>query len=404
MSRIAAPAEIAKLAYALEVQPDSLGYLDGIPAAQIRAMREAVYERMFVHDQRVYLRLAAVVRWLPVWLTVWLAPRFGPRMVARVAGEMPSRRAAQIAERLPGDFLADVTGFLDPRRVRDLIQRLSIDKIVAVAQELFTRNEYIILGRFVNYLPDAAVQAVLAKTGDDVQLVRVAFYVESRNRLTHIVRLLPEQRLRRIILLCVEPDCPVMIELIALVVNVSYALQRQLGDLAAAQDEAVLEHIIETTQTQGLWADLLPVIGVLSPASQRKVVNLPALRRDRAVFRSILQVAHEHDLWTAVLPLAQMMDDAMRDALSEHINNMPAAAIRQTLTAALLGEHWQLLLDLAQRLPESKQREVAELVVPLGSVDPALLERIVTAVSDLGYRHVFDGLLPADFEFADASV
>lgn len=400
MSRIATRAELAKLAYALEVPPAALDCLQPIPAAQISHMREALYERMFEHDQQVYARLANLVRWLPSWLTALLAPRFGPRLVARIAGELTARKAAKLAERLPDAFLADVTRYLDPRRVRGLIQKLTTRKIVVVALELFRREDYIILGRFVNYLPDAAIRTILPRVDDDTQLVRVAFYVESRNRLNHIVRLIPEQRLRRIILLCVAPDCAVMIELIALVVNVSYALQRELGDMAANQENAVLERIIDTTQSEALWADLLPVIGVLSQTSQRKVVNLPALRRDPAVFDSILQTAHAHDLWSAVLPLAQMMDANMRDALSVQISDMPAAALQQAMTAALLGEHWALLLDLARRLPEPKQREVAELVIPYGEVDPALLRRIVKSVNELGYGRVFDGLLPASFETA----
>ncbi|MDN5862769.1 MAG: hypothetical protein L0H19_04890 [Salinisphaera sp.] len=398
MARVAQRAELAKLAYVLGSSPEQLAHLQALPAAQMRTMRVAVYERMFAHDQGVYARLAALVRRLPTWLVALLAPRFGARLVARIAGDLPVKRAVAIAERLQTGFLADVTRDLDPRRVGDLIRQLSVDKICAVALELFRREEFLIMGRFVNYLTDAAVQAVLPQMDNDEHLARVAFYVESRNRLSHIVRLMPEERLRRIILQGVEPDCPILLELIALVVNVSYAQQRDLGDLAAAQDEAVLERILETAQSQGLWADLLPVIGVLSEVSQRKAVNLPMLQQDPVFFRSILQTAHEHDLWSVALPLTQHMNEAARDVVSQAISEMPKAALEQALNAALMGERWILVLDLAKRLPPAKQREVAALVVPYGEVHPALLHRLVRRVGELGYGEVFEGLLPPALE------
>lgn len=404
MARIAAQAELAKLAHVLGASQEELAHLVAMPAEQIGNMRKAIYDRMFAHDQRVYARLARLVRLLPVWLVALLAPRFGARLVARVAGDLPVRRAVAIAERLPTAFLADVARDLDPRRAGDLIRRLSLNKLSAAALELFRREEYVVLGRFVNYLTDAAIQTILPQVDSDEQLARVAFYVESRNRLSHIVRLMPRERLQRIILLCVDPDCPVMLELIALVVNVSYTQQRELGDLAAAQEEAVLERILETTQQQGLWADLLPVIGVLSEDSQRKAVNLPALQADPAYFQSILEAAQTHDLWLVALPLAQYMDDEMRDVFSRQINEMPPEAIENALTAALMGEYWALILDLAKRLPPAKQREVAALVVPYGEVDPALLRRIVRGVTELGYGDVFDGLLPTEMEAEFARV
>lgn len=395
MARVAARAELAKLAFVLDTPVAELTHLYALPVAQIRSLREAVYSHMFAHDQTSYARISALVRRLPVWLVALLAPRFGAQLVARIAGELPARRAVAIAERVSDAFLADVTLHVDPRRVGDLIRQLSVAKICAVAAELFRREEYLIMGRFVNYLTDEAVRAVIPQVENDEQLARVAFFVESRNRLSHIVQQMPEERLRRIILLGVEPDCPVLLELIALVVNVSYAQQRELGDLAAAQEEAVLERILETTQQHGLWADVLPVIGVLSPESQRKVVNLSILQRDPIYFQTILETAFAHDLWTVALPLTQHMDEAARNVISEHINGMPAAAISQALNAALMGEYWHLILDLAKRLPVAKQREIAALVLPYGEVDPLLLRRIVVRVAELGYGEVFEGLLPS---------
>lgn len=401
MTRVATQAEISKLAFALDVEPEKLSYLELLPATELSLIREAVYERLAEHQQQLFTNLAALVRWLPLWSISLLAPRFGPRLIARVAGELPAVSAAGIAERLPEAFLADVASYLDPRRVRDLIQKLSNDKIVAVALELFEREAYIVLGRFVSHLSDSSIQSVLPRMDDDSQLVRAVFYVESRGRLSHIVQLLPKDRLNQIILMVAEPDCEVMVELIALVANVSYTLQRELGDMAADQDEAVLARIVDTTQKQGLWPDLLPILSVLSDQSKRKVVNLPLLHDDPSVLQGVLKAAHENDLWSDVLPLAEMMEDDMQEVIAEHINKMPRAAVAQVLTAALMGEYWDTLLDVAVRLNKDKQKEIAALVIPYGDVDPALLRRLVQAVDDRGFIEAFDGLLPQDYLVAE---
>lgn len=385
MSRLASRAEVHKLGRTLGVAEGSLAFLERLPPETLRELRLGTYEALFGLDQKLMQRITRFLRRLPVFFVAWIARLAGPLLTARVAGEMPARRAARMAQRLPPTFVADVCLHLDPRCAHDLIHALPTPTILGFAQELLRREDWITTGRFVDFLSDDAIRAVLAHIHDDAQLLRISFYVESRNRLDHVVRLLPPERLRNAILLAVDESRDILTEVMALIIHVSYALKRELGDLAAAQDEAVLNRVVQATHQQGFWADLLPAISVLSVAAQRKVVNLPVLREDSAVLESILSAARAQGLWCDVLPLLPYMDEPMREAVARHAAALPRDALAAAADAALLGEHWEPLLDIARRIPLARQREWMDILRRYGEVDTDLLARIEDRVRSLGF-------------------
>lgn len=389
MTHLAARAEVDKLGRALGLDPLGLSHLQDIPAEDLRALRQALDERLHTIDASLFRGVARLLRWVPIWFAGWMARLFGPLLTARVAGEMPARRGARMAQRLPTPLLAEVCQYLDPRCAHDLILMLPVPVIVEVALELVRRRDWMTTGRFVDALSDEAICAVLEQVHDDEVLLRIAYYVESRDRLDHVVRLLPRERLRQTILLAVEPERDVLTEVVSLIVHVSYALKRELGDLAAAQDESVLDRVVAEAQAQGAWADLLPVISVLSEPAQYKVVNLPVLRRDPAVLASILDTAHRDDLWCHVLPLIRYMDEPMKTAVAAIAVGLTRDALAQAADAALMGEHWEWLLDIASRIPPHKQREWADAVRRYREVDEELWQRVARRAQELGFGDAF---------------
>ena len=389
MTRLAARAEAHKLGQVMDLSQGALRTLETLPAERLRDLRLGLYETLSRFDARLFLRIAALFRRLPILLVVWVARLAGPLLTARVAGDMPARRAARMAQRLPAAFVADVCRHLDPRCAPDLIHALPSATILPIALELVRRRDWITTGRFVDFLDDTSIRAVLEHVDDDESLLRIAFYVESRNRLDHVVRLMPPERLRRAILLAVDESRDILTEVMSLIIHVSYALKRELGDLAATQDEHVLERVVQAAQTQGLWADLLPLISVLSDHAQQQVVNLPVLRDDPAVLEAILATAHAQRLWCDVLPLIRHMDEPMLAAVARLAADLPHAALVDAADAALLGEHWEALFDIARRIPPRRQREWAGIVRRFGEVDPQLLDRLIARADALGFGAAF---------------
>jgi hypothetical protein len=375
MSRLATRAELDKLGGALGVSPTALEFLNPVPAEQLRGLRVALYEQMFEDDRDLFRRLGALARRLPDDTVLWTAQRLGPLVTARVLAEVPSPRAARLAARAPTRFLADVCVNLDPRRTHDVIRRLSIERVIDVARELIDRGDHMTMSRFVDFLTEDAIVAVVEAIEDEGELMRIAFYMGSKNRVDHLFRLLGPDRLQRLLGRVEEQSEQLLSPFLSLLIHVSYRLKRELGDLAAAREQGSLEGLIRAVHDQGLWGDALPVVAAMSPEARHKVVNLPALA-DPAVQASIIEAADGQQLWGIVLPMVELMDDPGRDAVAQIVAAKGAQTLEVAADAALMGEHWELLLDLVRRMPAAKQEELGVIVRRLGEVDPGLMERL----------------------------
>ncbi|HSW13545.1 MAG TPA: hypothetical protein VLI06_11945, partial [Solimonas sp.] len=363
MSRLAARSELMKLARSFEAAPEQLAFLATLPSEALRHLRLALLDRYHDERRRLFQRLARVERWLPLWLTVLIARWWlGPQLTARLAGVMPAEHAALITRRLAPEFMAEVAAWLDPRRARELILLVPVDRIVAVAMAMLARRDYVTLGRFVEYVSDEAVRAVGERVEDEGELLEIVFHVDSKNRLDHLVRVLPQERVRKAILIVQDTSRrELWPKILALVTNVGYELKRELGDLAASQGESVLESIVNVAQEEELWEDLLPVVACLSEATQRQVVNLPVLR-EPAVMQRIIGATDAEGLWTAMLSLAQWMEEPARASVARVIEELPRAVVERIAYAALLREQWEVALDIVARLTPARQRECLEIV------------------------------------------
>lgn len=393
VSGLAARAQVAKLARTLGVPPASLAGLEQIGAKALTTYRTAVLDAAYAGARTLSLRLARLIYWLPAWLTAAVCRRrIAPLLAARVVTELPARRALAIVLRLPPAYLADVCQCIDPRRARDLIRLMPPVRVVGIAQALITRGDYIVASQFVDYLGDDTLRAVTEAVSDEAHLVRIAYYMESKRRLDHVVRILPRERLRKAILLVLDEERDLLLEVMSIVAHVSYALKRELGDLAAAQDQQVLNNIVRATEAQHLWPDLLPVVAALSVDSRQKVVNLPILRADPTILRGLLAAADAHDLWGTVLPLLPLMQENMRWKVAELGAELSRPAMERVAAAAVQGEHWRPLFDLVARMDAPKQREVAAIAAQYGAVDERLYARLAKLATDYGFGDYFDAV------------
>ena len=385
MSRLAARVEIAKLARVLGVDPSELAFLEQIPDREIRSLREAAYDAVQATDRPLLRRLARLVRLLPTRVAAILAKyRFGPMVTALVASELSARRSARITRKIPTAFLADVCQHFDPRRAKDLFRLQPIELVLAVAAELIRREEFLVIGSFVDVFPDEVIAAVEEATKDEEALLRGALYVNSKNRLDHLVRLMPRERIRKAVLLALDDSRDLMREVASLIVNVSYALKRELGEIAAEQDEAVLDRLVRFAHDEELWEDILPVIAVVSQDVQRRIVNLPILSREPVYIECTLAATDAHDLWSITLPLVRLMEEPIKVTVAAAAARQPRAAMERAAAAALMGEHWDALLDVASRLPAEKRAELVDIVSGYADVDPELVERVRLASERYG--------------------
>jgi hypothetical protein len=275
-------AEVRKLARMLGRDPQQLAYLEQLPLADLIALRDRITDVLWSSDGNALNRLAAASRLLPAKVNAAISERaFGPVLSARLAAKLEPSRAVDVAAKLSTPFLADVAAELDPRRASQVIAQMPPRQIADVTRELMAREEYVTMGRFVGHLSDESIAAALGET-DDRSLLRVAFVLEEKERLEHLIGLLPAPRLSSVV-------------------------------RAAADDE--------------LWLEALDLLEHLSDG-RRSAIVAAALDLDPGTQESLVAAVVEHDLWNEVLVIAER-DATLQAELARRVESLSAAQRRE---------------------------------------------------------------------------
>ena len=280
-----ARAEVLKLARLLRRDPAALGYLEQVPSADIRALREEVTDMLFTAHGHVLGRLAAASRVLPVGLIAIIGERaFGPVLSARIAGMLEPSRAIDVAAKLATSFLAEVAVDIDPRRASGVIAGIPPQQVAAVTRELARREEHVTMGRFVGHMSDEAIRAAL-EVLDDRTLLQVGFVLEEKDRLDHIVSLLPERR---------------------------------------------LNGVTEAAAAANLWPEVLDLLVHLSEQRRAAVaLSAAAISLDDAALGSFAWAVIQEEAWDPLFEIAERMPEhelsRLARALADHLSNLDPA-------------------------------------------------------------------------------
>jgi hypothetical protein len=193
-------AEIERLAVLLRCTSREIGFLGRFAAHEIRALRLAVFDRMYADHQQTYARIAAASRLLPVKVTAPLAQRMLPaRVSAGVVSSLPPDHAATMSGRMSVEYVADVSSYLSPAHAEPVLTRLTVDLVTQVADVLCERRDYNTMAEIVGALTDEQVVAVVDDIADPETLVQVALRVTDPEALERLARVLPEERLQAMV-------------------------------------------------------------------------------------------------------------------------------------------------------------------------------------------------------------
>jgi uncharacterized protein YecA (UPF0149 family) len=325
MTPLARRAEILKLARVLSVAPERLQFMAALEPATIRALRERATASLFDAEVGVFRRIASASGQLPAGLCAMLAERaFGPLLCAKLTALLPPDRAVDIARRLHRDFLADLCLQLDPRAAQPVLAAMPTSRIVEVARVLAQRGEHITMGRFVDSMGDAAVQATAAAL-DDASLLRIGLFVESDARLSAVIASLSPQRLQGLVRAAVDGDAELWQEAVMMIHRVDEPVRRRLADVVAELEQADIERMIAASHAQALWPEMLGVIAIMNPANQRRLMEL-ALLQDEAILGSAVSRADEQGLWPHLLALQALLEQEGRERFAQIVSRHAPAA------------------------------------------------------------------------------
>jgi hypothetical protein len=191
--------ELLRLARVLNVEPDALDFLDGAAADDLRAFRTAVMDRLLERREEQFRRAAALADRVPVALAAKLAQHaVGPVLSARIAALHAPERAAELARRLPPDFLADVAVHLDLRRVAPLLERIAPETMAASGEHLRERGEWMVLAAFVGHVREEVLREQIGDF-DGEALLRTGYLIEDDARLDELLARVDDARLDEVL-------------------------------------------------------------------------------------------------------------------------------------------------------------------------------------------------------------
>jgi hypothetical protein len=196
----AVTAEVERLARLLRCEPGEIDFLSRFAVAELRALRTAVFDRMYADHEPTYSRIAAASRLLPMKVTAPLAQRMlSPRVAAGVVASLPPDQAAQMSGRMAVSYVADVASYLSAQLGAPVLTRLPVDTINRVADVLCERGDHNTMAEIVGSLTDEQVVAVVESIGDAETLVLVALRVTDPEALSRLARVLPDARLEEMV-------------------------------------------------------------------------------------------------------------------------------------------------------------------------------------------------------------
>lgn len=275
MSDLLTRAGLTRLARVLGAPESAVQFLAGRDHLELRLLEDRVSAALFDEHRTALQRIADASRLLPASLVAKMSELvFGPMLSARVSGLMPPDRAIEVAGRLRTKFLADVTIQLDPRSASELLARMPARIVVDVAELLLQRGEYVTMGRFVDDLPDAAIRAVLERVQDDGALVRIAGYVERRERVMELVEMIPADRLRRVVAAAATGPEEVQLSGLVMMSQLSARQQGRIGDIAIALGAETVQALVAAASRAGASDVLRTVLRHISADSKLALARI----------------------------------------------------------------------------------------------------------------------------------
>jgi hypothetical protein len=250
-----ATAELRKLAHALDVQPDRLEMVAGLPADDLRTLRKQVGEALFQADRHYFVRVAALSKTVPGAVAAKITEVVLPPLIAARTSELlEPRRAADLVGRLSAKYLADVSTYMDASRAPEVVAAIPAPQVAAVAAELARRKEWIVIGGFVAQVSPAALAASVAEF-DGEQLLRIGFVLDDMSRLDDIGGLLSDAQIDQ--LLAAAGDFALWPEMQDLVEHLAPARVARLAARYAAAENSVRAKFEKAVKSGDLAKDAL---------------------------------------------------------------------------------------------------------------------------------------------------
>lgn len=290
MSSLAGRVETIKLAAVLDTVPEELDYLAKVAPEDVRALREAVDEALFLRHEPRFRRIAKVAASVPVSVSARVAQLALPPMLgARVAAVMEPATAIKLAGSLDTSYLTNLSVAIDPTRAQAIIAGIPAKVIVKVGTELVRRREHVALGRFVSVIePETALKVVERASGED--LLRVALFADDPSAIDAFITRIDDSSLRAAI--SAAHDLELYDDAVTLLASVSQDGRDRLVPMISELDPKGRDAFARSLHRHDVWEVAVPSLVGLDDEQLAAIANTEATLDDGMV-RRLVEVARD---------------------------------------------------------------------------------------------------------------
>jgi hypothetical protein len=284
------------LAQTLGVPEERLGFLARFGADELRQLRGRISVVLFDEHAVMFKRVSALAPIAPAPLVAKVAQAAVSPMVGGLAGgalgvDHP-HMAAGVLSRLSPTYMADAAPYLDPRALKVLAPMVPPAPLVPAAKEMLRRRDYITAARFIEFATPELIRAFEPALDDAEGVLQVAAYTHAADKLSEIIRMLPEERLRLIVEAGATGTTELRLAAISLLARLDADLQARVGDtLFDLVDSETVSDFMTTVVREGAGDDLLAFAFGLAPAALELAIAAAETTGDPAVLAVLRDAA-----------------------------------------------------------------------------------------------------------------
>lgn len=280
MSDLLLHAQLELLATLLEVETEEVAHLGHLGVDGIKELRAAISGRLFDGEAEMFARVSKLAPLVPDALVVKVAQAAVPPLVSgRLAGALGQAhrdRAVGLLKRMRADYLADAAPYVDPRAVAVLAPEFddAPEALLPAAKVMLERKEYAAAASFLEFATPALVEAFSLGLDDIEALIEAVAYVDSDGQLSHVIRHVPADRIREIMLGNLDNEAGVMAAL-TVASRIEPDLTARIGDLLLLDaTESQLAGLLRIVLDAGAADELLAVAEAASPQARERLKDL----------------------------------------------------------------------------------------------------------------------------------
>jgi hypothetical protein len=280
MSDLITRAQLEMLAKLLEVDVKQVEHLERLGVEGLKELRNAISAKLFDDETEMFGRVSKLAPLVPDALVVKVAQAAVPPLVSgRLAGALGQAhrdRAVGLLKKMKPEYLADAAPYVDPRAIAVLAPEFDSapEALLPAAKVMLERREYATAAGFLEFATPPLIRAFSMNLEDVDALIEAVAFVDVDEHLDHVIRNVPEERIREIIAGSIDNTAGVLAAF-SVGSRIDPELTQRVSDMLFVEvGEDKLVDVLETALENGAVTELVKVAALAGEKAQARLKEL----------------------------------------------------------------------------------------------------------------------------------